>query len=160
MESLTWLHAGFAILAAFRLTALFTQDTLWNWPRRWMPAVPWHCGLCMSVWAGALATASFVWLPWINWPLALSWLWLAAQASKPRTAMDKPSVPQPDAPSDLDIRIGALSQEYGVQIAQLALRGATLAAELASAQAKLASAQKRVAELEPKPAEPALKAVE
>ena len=152
MESLTWLHAGFAILAAFRLTALFTQDTLWNWPRRWMPAVPWHCGLCMSVWAGALATASFVWLPWLNWPLALSWLWLAYNERKHMEQVKAAPVAQP-GPSDLDIRIAAMTQEYAAQIANLTMRCATLSAELASTQAKLAMHL-------PKPEPAQLKAVE
>lgn len=51
---------------------------------------------------------------------------------------------------DLDIRVAALSQEYGSHVAQLSGRAATLAAELASTRAKLAAAEAKIVELTPK----------
>jgi uncharacterized small protein (DUF1192 family) len=53
-------------------------------------------------------------------------------------------------PTDLDIRIAALSQEYETTIAAQARRSATLASELASTQAKLKTAEAKVIELTPK----------
>ena len=44
-------------------------------------------------------------------------------------------------PTDLDIRITAMAQEYETTIASLTRRAATLAAELASAQAKVKAAE-------------------
>ena len=53
----------------------------------------------------------------------------------------------PDAPSDLDIRVGALTQEYEAQIATLARRCAGLASELASTQSKLKALQEAQSKL-------------
>src|SRR4029077_18761611 len=35
-----------------------------------------ECQRCFSVWAGLTATLTFVVFPWLNWPLALSWLYI------------------------------------------------------------------------------------
>jgi len=53
-------------------------------------------------------------------------------------------------PTDLDIRISALQQEFQGQIAALSSRGAALASELASCQAKLKAAEAQITELTPK----------
>lgn len=90
MEPLIWLHFLIAILATYRLTVLFTQDAILQPVRVRLPRVPWHCALCMSVWAGAVATL-FLWaLPWLNWPLALSWLYLAYQQEQAAKQAAKP----------------------------------------------------------------------
>jgi uncharacterized coiled-coil DUF342 family protein len=49
-----------------------------------------------------------------------------------------------NAPTDLDIRVAALAQEYQAHIQQLSGRAATLAAELASTQAKLKDAEVKI----------------
>ena len=150
-----WLHALIAVLAAFRLTSLFTVDALWAPIRRRFPRVPWGCSLCMSVWAGAVATIFIATVPWLNWPLALSWAWLAYQeGKKPMTEKVEPVAPVQQGPSDLDIRIAALQQEHSNQLAMMANRAATFAAELASTQTQLKVALARIADLEkPKPEE-------
>ena len=108
----------------------------------------------MSVWAGAVATIFIATVPWLNWPLALSWAWLAYQeGKKPMTEKVEPVAPVQQGPSDLDIRIAALQQEHSNQLAMMANRAATFAAELASSQAQLKAAQARIAELEKPKAE-------
>ena len=57
-------------------------------------------------------------------------------------------MPEKQEPSDLDIRIGALQQEYAAHIAQLSNRAATLMSELASTQAQLKAALAQVAEMQ------------
>jgi septal ring factor EnvC (AmiA/AmiB activator) len=51
-------------------------------------------------------------------------------------------------PTDLDIRIGAMQQEYQAQITALCNRSVTLAAELASAQAKANNLESKILELD------------
>lgn len=70
-------HPVMAILAAFRLVDVFVADRVWDRPRRWWPQIPWTCVRCMSVWAGVVSTSILILLPWLAWPLALSWLYLA-----------------------------------------------------------------------------------
>ncbi len=70
-------HPLMAILAAFRLVDLIVADTLIQRVRERFPQLPWQCVRCASVWAGIAATIFLVVLPWINWPLALSWLYMA-----------------------------------------------------------------------------------
>ena len=53
---------------------------------------------------------------------------------------------KPQGPSDLDIRVNAMAQEYGAQIASLSQRCASLSAELASAQAKVKALEPKAAE--------------
>lgn len=52
-----------------------------------------------------------------------------------------------EAPSDLDLRIGALQQELNAHVTLLSGRAASLAAELASVQAKLKVANDEVERL-------------
>ena len=61
---------------------------------------------------------------------------------------------QTDKPSDLDIRIGTVQQEFQQQLIIVSSRAANFAAELASCQAKLKAAEERIAALEPKPDTP------
>ena len=117
-----WIHALFAVLAAFRLTTLFTQDAIWDWPRRKLPRIPWHCSLCMSVWAGIAATAFLLAVPYLNWPLAASWLYLAYERTR-----------KPVESEELNARVNAMHAEYALQLGALTRRGTELAAELTSA---------------------------
>ena len=156
-----WLHALIAVLAAFRLTTLFTVDALWNPIRKRFPKVPWACSLCMSVWAGAVATICFATVPWLNWPLAISWAWLAYQeGKKPMTKAAKPQEPAsavpatpaaPPAmpkPSELDISMGAMSRERAEHLMAISERAGMLASELAVMKARLEAANKRIEQLE------------
>ena len=115
-----WLHALFAILAAFRLTTLFTTDAIWDLPRRKLPFIPWHCALCMSVWGGILATAFLLAVPYLNWPLAISWLYLAMKRG---LRMET---------SELEARVNAMHAEYGIAVAAVSRRASELSAELTS----------------------------
>lgn len=63
-------------LAAWRITELFAQDEITRRLRERFPGYLWTCPRCLSVWAGAAAAAIFVFLPWLNWPFALAWLYL------------------------------------------------------------------------------------
>lgn len=51
--------------------------------------MPWHCGLCMSVWGGVVATAFLALLPWLNWPFALSLLYVTHGANRMTQKNDK-----------------------------------------------------------------------
>lgn len=73
---MTYLHIAAAILATLRITELFTQDRITDWLRKKYPTYLWQCPRCMSVWSGIFATMFFIWIPWLNWPFALAWLYL------------------------------------------------------------------------------------
>jgi len=73
------LHVLAAILAAWRLTELVTLDRISEGFRRRYPYYVWQCGRCVSVWAGGVCTLALVYGPWVNWPLALSWLVIVIQ---------------------------------------------------------------------------------
>lgn len=120
MSEIQWLHSLFAILAAFRLTTLFTQDAIWQPMRLRLPRIPWHCALCMSVWAGIAATAFLLAAPYLNWPLGISWLYLAYERTR---KVDN---------EELNARIGAMQAEYELQFSALARRSTMLAADNAS----------------------------
>ena len=132
-----WLHALFATLAAFRLTTLFTQDAIWHPVRTRFPRIPWHCALCMSVWAGAAATAFLIAMPWLNWPLAMSWIYLAYERTR-----------KPVDNAEIEARVAAMQSEYEMQAAAIMRRSALMNAEVASANARTSAAQKRIEELE------------
>ena len=71
------LHALAAALATWRLTELIALDKVAEPLRRRLPR--WYlltCVRCLSVWMGILTTLAFAFVPWLNWPLALSWLYL------------------------------------------------------------------------------------
>ena len=119
---LIWLHALIAVFAAFRLTTLFTVDSLWSPVRRRFPKVPWGCSLCMSVWAGIVATIFMALLPWLNWPLALSWLYLS------KNAKETPKVENQDqVVKTLQLRLEALSQQRNQAMDQVVVLQAEVA---------------------------------
>jgi hypothetical protein len=67
-----------AMLFAFgRLIELFGIDRITANFRKAFPSYLWSCPRCLSVWAGIAVTLLFYFYPWANWPLALSWLWIA-----------------------------------------------------------------------------------
>ena len=70
-------HPIMTIFAAFRLVDLFVGDSLLKRVRRRITWFPWACVRCVSVWAGAGAVAVLLIWPWLNWALAISWLYLA-----------------------------------------------------------------------------------
>lgn len=131
-----WPHALFAILAAFRLTTLFTSDAFWQPMRVRLPRIPWHCSLCMSVWAGIAATAFLLAAPYLNWPLAISWLYLAYERQR---KVDN---------EELNARVNAMQAELQMTIGAIAKRGSELAAEVQSGLLREQKLQERIAELE------------
>lgn len=70
-----YLHFLVAVLATWRMVELFGQDRITQWVRNRWPSYLWTCHRCLSVWAGAAATTIYFTVPWLNWPLALSWLY-------------------------------------------------------------------------------------
>lgn len=74
---LDFTHIIAAVLASWRLTELFTADRLTEKLRnRFKHVYVFSCLRCMSVWTGIVATLIFVAFPWLNWPLALSWMYI------------------------------------------------------------------------------------
>lgn len=66
------------MLFAFgRLIELFGIDRITANIRKAFPSYLWGCARCISIWAGIAVTLLFYYYPWANWPLALSWLWIA-----------------------------------------------------------------------------------
>lgn len=78
-----YLHALAAALATWRLVDLLASDRLFE-PLRWrLPT--WYvltCPRCLSVWMGIVTTAAFAFVPWLNWPLALSWCYIWQMESR------------------------------------------------------------------------------
>lgn len=77
------LHALFAVLAAWRITELVVspQDEIFEPLRRWWKRVFANrprllvfitCSRCVSVWTSGLVTLAFIFVPFLNWPFALS----------------------------------------------------------------------------------------
>lgn len=75
MRGIEGLHFLMAVFSVFRLTNLLVGDTILDPIRERFPEVPWRCPNCMSVWAGIASVACFSWIPWVNWPLAMSWFY-------------------------------------------------------------------------------------
>jgi hypothetical protein len=69
-------HVGAAILACWRLTELITSDRISARLRKRYPIYLWSCPRCVSVWAGIVTIVAYLYLPWLNWPLALAWTYL------------------------------------------------------------------------------------
>lgn len=84
LPALPWallaLHVAAAVLASYRLTELILADKIAEPIRkRFGRYYLFSCPRCMSVWCGAAVTAAFALVPWLNWPLALSWIYIAAK---------------------------------------------------------------------------------
>ena len=146
------LHAVAAVLAAFRLTELITMDRISEPIRQRWPHYLWGCPRCVSVWAGGAATACFFYLPWLNWPLAISWLYLAYMS------MPKKAVPMPEsAPpvnnegmasiNEMQLRVDAMDAEFKGIITALTERCTTLAVASAVLRSQLAAANARIEHL-------------
>jgi hypothetical protein len=74
------LHFVAALMATGRITELLTQDRITERMRNRWPIYLWTCPRCVSVWAGIWATVMFYFAPFVNWPFALSWLYLIINA--------------------------------------------------------------------------------
>lgn len=150
---MVWLDLLFAILAAFRLTTLFTSDAIWHLVRKRFPAVPWHCSLCMSIWAGCASTLFLAILPWLNWPLAISWLYLAYLNTTAHLALFRGPDMTPEKISEIRQNASvAFLQKVWEVTAQLGMNSTADAAQALADTAELRSeleiANKRIAELE------------
>lgn len=70
-------HLVAMIFAFGRVIELFGIDSIMLPLRRSFPSYLWSCPRCISVWAGTIVVPLFYFYPWANWPLALSWLYIA-----------------------------------------------------------------------------------
>lgn len=70
-------HLVAMVFAAWRLTELFGLDRITEPIRRRFPHYLWTCPRCLSVWMGGGAVLIYLVLPWLNWPLALSYFYIA-----------------------------------------------------------------------------------
>jgi hypothetical protein len=77
VDLLPLVHLLFAVLASWRLTELVTLDRITAGIRQRWPHYLWGCFRCVSVWAGIAVTGAYLLWPWLNWPLAFAWLYLA-----------------------------------------------------------------------------------
>ncbi len=75
-ELLLIIHTLMAILCVWRLTELFTIDRITQPLRNRFKTYLLTCPRCLSIWAGCYAALSFYFLPWLNWPFALAWIYL------------------------------------------------------------------------------------
>jgi hypothetical protein len=69
------IHLIFAVLAVIRLTEMFTVDKITEPLRKSFSWYIWTCPRCLSVWAGIFCAIGFFFAPWVNWPLAFSYLY-------------------------------------------------------------------------------------
>jgi hypothetical protein len=69
-------HIVMAICSACRLTEIVTQDRIFERVRHRWPTYLWTCSRCVSVWAGIITVCVYYERPWLNWPLALSYLYI------------------------------------------------------------------------------------
>ena len=74
-----FLHALMSVFAAFRLVDLFMSDRITQRIRQQWPLYIWACPRCLSVWCGILAVIVFMAVPIVNWPLAISWVYMSLQ---------------------------------------------------------------------------------
>lgn len=85
---MTVVHVLFAVLAAWRLTEIITQDVIFEGVRKWWVmrfqgkryANFLSCSRCVSVWTGIISTLLFIFAPFVSWPLAISTLYLTNTA--------------------------------------------------------------------------------
>ena len=74
---LTFVHVIAAVLASVRLVELLLIDRITQPLRtRLAQSYLWQCPRCLSVWSGMWVTVCFIVWPWLNWPLALSWVYI------------------------------------------------------------------------------------
>ena len=132
-----WLHIFIAILSSFRITILFTEDAIWSKVRKATPKIPWNCSLCMSVWSGIISTVSLVIYPWLNWPFAFSWLYLAAQNIRRTTKVE-----------NVEKLLNARMQALIVQREDVMNKGVMLHADLMLAQQEIKDLVEKVTKLE------------
>lgn len=69
-------HLVAMVFASWRLTELVGLDRLTEPLRRRYPHYLWTCPRCLSVWMGGVAVLIYLAFPWLNWPLALSQLYI------------------------------------------------------------------------------------
>lgn len=86
------IHVIFALLAAARLVEIVTEDVIFARVRSRWPSAFWSCTRCVSVWTGIVATVVYVYAPFLNWPLALSWLYLLYAALWNRATLLSPGM--------------------------------------------------------------------
>lgn len=80
---LTALHVLAALLASFRLVDMLLLDRIAEPIRKRLSKYYlFSCPKCLSVWGGAACTAALALFPWLNWPLAVSWLYIATLEAK------------------------------------------------------------------------------
>lgn len=82
MTKMQTLHLLAMLFAFGRLIELFGIDRITENLRKAFPSYLWQCPRCLSVWAGIAATGLLLYYPWVNWPLALSWLYIAWRDAK------------------------------------------------------------------------------
>lgn len=70
------MHVLMAALATARLTELFIQDRITERIRMRWPTYLWTCSRCVSVWAGIYVTVVLYFSPYLNYPFALSMVYL------------------------------------------------------------------------------------
>lgn len=70
-----FIHLVMAVFATHRLTEMFIGDRIFESLRKKYPSYLWLCQRCLSVWMGVVTMLAFIYLPWFNWPFAMSWLY-------------------------------------------------------------------------------------
>jgi hypothetical protein len=76
-----FIHVLMAILGSWRLVEVAMFDEIFAPIRKlcsrfqWLKLF-WQCPKCVSVWVGAASTIAFFYFPFLNWPFALSFLYL------------------------------------------------------------------------------------
>ena len=70
------LHIAAMILCAFRLTEIVTQDKISLKIRQRWPIYFLTCSRCVSVWSGLVAMLFYLYAPMVNWPFAISAIWI------------------------------------------------------------------------------------
>jgi hypothetical protein len=86
-DAMLFLHVIFAVLATHRLTELLTVDKITEKGRNFLfREFPnfylLSCLRCVSIWAGFIATALFFVNPYLNWPFAFGFIYLAMKDSE------------------------------------------------------------------------------
>lgn len=72
---MNFLNLLFAVIATYRLVELFLLDRITLKLRTKFPSYLWSCPRCLSVWSGIFTTLSYIFCPYLNYPLAFSWIY-------------------------------------------------------------------------------------